>query len=90
MSKRKPSPWEAAQREEMNQRRQAEAARKRAMRRHDLTPEQADAVRRARATVQRSRLVVDGASWDQVAAAIDTTRQGAMKRHAAALKRRAE
>ena len=104
-SKRKPSPWEQAQRRDAQKRRSEHAARMKALRRENMSPEQADAVRRTRVQVNRARVVVDqsqaridaaviklrtlGLSWDQIAAAIDTTRQGAMKRHAAALQRSA-
>lgn len=102
-SKRKLSPWEAAQRKADQRARAEYIARKKALTRSNLSPEQADAVRRARMAVNRGRIVVDnaqsridasvlklrelGCSWDQIAAAIDTSRTGAMKRHAAALKR---
>lgn len=102
-SKRKPSPWIAAQRKENQRRRSEYLARMKALRRENMTPEQAEAVRRTRVQVNRARIVVDnsqaridaaviklrdlGLSWDQIAAAIDTSRQGAMKRHAAAQKR---
>jgi alkylation response protein AidB-like acyl-CoA dehydrogenase len=71
--------------------------------RHALTPEQARAIAETRAVNIRARIVeadaqqrVDaaiiklrslGLSWDQVASAFDLTRQGAMKRHAAAVTR---
>lgn len=79
-------------------------ARKIAQQRLPLTPDQAAAVaktrimiERGRAQAQRSRRSIDqhtlelrslGLSWDRIAGALGTSRQGAMKRHAAALARR--
>lgn len=67
--------------------------------RHKLTRDDADTIREIlhqRAVIEGAALEIDrlvielrdgGCSWTQVASAIDTTKQGAMKRYAAANER---
>jgi hypothetical protein len=67
--------------------------------RHELTHEELELVREIRmaratervASLKVDRLVIElrsrGATWSQIAAALNVSKQGAMKRHAAAVER---